>query len=89
MTATVRPALTAADMEVLAFERERFRYAGAKEAAVLTRFGDTPTRYYQRVDALLDHPAALAYDPELVNRLRRGRDQRRAARSAAARGARP
>ena len=42
------------------------------------------TRYYQVLNALIDRPEALAYDPMLVKRLRRLRDASRAARVARA-----
>ena len=45
--------------------------AGAKETAIRDRFGLSPTRYYQVLNALVDRPAALAADPLLVRRLRR------------------
>jgi hypothetical protein len=40
------------------------------------------TRYYQIVNALIDTPEALAFDPMLVKRLRRLRATRQRARSA-------
>jgi hypothetical protein len=40
------------------------------------------TRYYQVLNALIDQPAALAYDPLLIKRLRRLRAARQRARSA-------
>lgn len=80
--------LSAADMEILAFERTRFPGgSGRKDAAILDRFGDMPTRYYQRLHAIAAKPAALAYDPELVHRLNRLRDAREAARSSSRIGA--
>jgi Protein of unknown function (DUF3263) len=56
---------------ILEFERRWWRRAGAKEQAILDVFGFSPTRYHQLLNALLDEPAALAFDPVLVNRLRR------------------
>ena len=41
------PGLTARERAVLAFERQWWRYAGAKEAAIREEFGLSPTRYYQ------------------------------------------
>lgn len=70
------------DREVLDFERLRWKYAGAKEAAIMERFDMTATRYHQVVNALLDRPEALEYDAQLVNRLKRLRDTRRRQRSA-------
>jgi hypothetical protein len=40
------------------------------------------TRYYQVLNALIDRPEALAFDPLLVRRLRRLRAARQRARSA-------
>ena len=39
-------------------------------------------RYYQLLNELIDRPAALAFDPILVKRLRRQRAERRRLRSA-------
>ena len=47
------------------------------------------TRYYQVLNALIDAPAALAYDPLLVKRLRRLRQARQRARSARRLGLEP
>ena len=74
-------ALSSRDQEILDFERQWFRYAGAKEAAILDRFELTATRYFQVLNALIDQPGALEYDGQLVNRLRRLRDARRRQRS--------
>lgn len=75
------PDLTDLDRQVLAFERGRWKYAGAKDTAVRDTFGMTATRYYQLLGAIINKPAALEYDPQLVNRLRRLRDTRRQARA--------
>ncbi|HEY6796084.1 MAG TPA: DUF3263 domain-containing protein [Kineosporiaceae bacterium] len=65
------------DREMLAFERQWWKYAGAKEQAVRELFGLSGTRYYQMLNALIDRPEALAHDPMLVKRLRRLRQARR------------
>jgi hypothetical protein len=70
------------DREVLAFERQWWKYAGAKEQAVRDLFDMSATRYYQVLNALIDSPAALAHDPMLVKRLRRMRASRQRARTA-------
>ena len=70
------------DREILAFERQWWKYAGAKEQAVRELFGLSATRYYQVLNALIDSPAALEHDPMLVKRLRRMRASRQRARSA-------
>jgi len=74
--------LCARDQEILAFERQWWKYAGAKEQAVRELFDMSATRYYQVLNALLDSPEALAFDPMLVKRLRRMRASRQRARSA-------
>jgi hypothetical protein len=76
------PELTGREREILAFERQWFRYPGAKGNAVRELFGLSDTRYYQILNALIDRPEALAHDPMLVKRLRRVRATRRRARSA-------
>ena len=68
--------LSRREHEMLTFERQWWRRAGAKETAIRDRFGVTPTRYYQVLNALVDRPDALAVDPLLVGRLRRLRSAR-------------
>ena len=68
------------DRAMLAFERQWWRVAGAKETAIRDRFQLTPTRYYQALNALVDRPEALAADPLLVRRLRRVRAARQRTR---------
>lgn len=70
------------DRQTLEFEAQRWKYAGAKETAIWSTFDESPTRYYQRLLALMDSPVAEAEYPALVRRLRRVRDTRRAARRA-------
>ncbi|MFP4635639.1 MAG: DUF3263 domain-containing protein [Nitriliruptoraceae bacterium] len=74
--------LSPRDAEILDFEREWWRYAGAKEQAVRERFDLSPTRYYQLLNRIIDDPSAEAYDPMLVKRLRRLRAQRQRQRAA-------
>lgn len=74
--------LSERDQQILEFERQWWKYAGAKEQAVRDLFGMSATRYYQVLNALIDTPEALASDPMLVKRLRRMRATRQRARSA-------
>ncbi|MEU7694629.1 MULTISPECIES: DUF3263 domain-containing protein [Microbispora] len=76
------PDLSDRDREMLAFERQWWRYAGAKEQAIREAFGISATRYYQLLGELIDRPEALEHDPMLVKRLRRMRAGRRRDRSA-------
>ena len=70
------------DQQILAFERQWWKYAGAKEQAIRELFAMSATRYYQVLNALIDSPAALARDPMLIKRLRRMRTSRQRARTA-------
>jgi hypothetical protein len=79
--------LTERDRAILAFERQWWKYAGAKETAIRELFGLSATRYYQLLNALVDEPAALAADPLLVKRLLRMRGQRQRSRAARRLGA--
>ena len=74
--------LSRRDREILAFERQWWKYAGAKEQAIRELFDMSATRYYQVLNALIDTPDALAADPMLVKRLRRLRASRQRQRSA-------
>jgi hypothetical protein len=75
-------ALSERDAEILAFERQWWKFAGAKEQAIRDTFQMSATRYYQVLNALIDKPEALVQDPLLVKRLRRLRATRQRNRSA-------
>ena len=77
------------EREILAFERQWWRFAGAKDEAIRERFGMSATRYYQVLNALVDRPEALAADPMLVRRLRRMRGARQRQRSGRVLGSDP
>lgn len=74
--------LSERDRKILEFERQWWKYAGAKEQAVRDLFDMSATRYYQVLNSLLDRPEAMAFDPMLVKRLRRLRSARQRTRSA-------
>lgn len=76
--------LSPRDESILDFEREWWRHAGAKEEAIRSQFSLSSARYYQVLNAVIDLPAAVEYDPMLVGRLQRARDARTSARSARA-----
>ena len=75
------PELTDLQREILAFEREWWRYATAKEQATRDRFGLTADDYYRSLSRLIDLDEALEHDPLLVRRLRRLRATRRRLRA--------
>ena len=68
LPAVHRPAreLDRREREILAFEGQWWKYAGAKEQAVRELFDMSPTRYYQVLNALIDKPEALAAEPLLI-----------------------
>ena len=74
--------LTDRDQAILAFERQWWKFAGMKEQAIREQFEMSATRYYQVLNALIDRPEAIVFDPMLVKRLRRLRSARQRARSA-------
>ena len=77
-----RDQLSERDAAILDFERQWWKYAGAKEQAIREKFDMSSTRYYQVLNALVDRPEALVADPMLVKRLRRLRASRQKARAA-------
>ncbi len=74
---------TLSDLEVriLDFERQWWKYAGAKDAAIKELFQISAKEYYELLNNLIDRPDALATAPLLVKRLRRLRAARVSARS--------
>ncbi|MDE0974804.1 MAG: DUF3263 domain-containing protein [Candidatus Nanopelagicales bacterium] len=79
---TSGPRLSERNQAVLGFERQWWKYSGAKEAAIRELFDMSATRYYQLINSLIDTPEALEFDPMMVKRLRRMRSSRQASRSA-------
>ena len=82
LAATAATPLSERDARILDFERQWWKYAGAKEQAIRELFDMSSTRYYQVLNALIDRPDALVADPMLVKRLRRLRSTRQRTRSA-------
>ena len=68
-------------LHVLTFEHDRARHDRTKEAEIRVEFDMSPARYYQVLNRVIDSPAALAYDPQLVTRLQRLRHARTTARA--------
>jgi hypothetical protein len=82
-TATSGDVSTLSDLEarILEFERNWWRYAGAKESAIKELFDLSAPRYYQLLNDLIDREDALLASPMLVKRLRRLRVARMNART--------
>jgi hypothetical protein len=68
------------EVRILDFERQWWRFAGAKDAAIREQFELSSPAYYELLNNLIDRPDALAASPLLVKRLRRLREARLAAR---------
>ncbi len=77
------PTLSQRESAILDFEKCWWQARASKEIEIRERFDMSASRYYQILNALIDRPEALVYDPLLVKRLRRLREQRQRNRSAA------
>ena len=65
---------------VIDFAKRQYRYPGKQEEDMLQTFGYRGTTFFRKLNDLLDHPKALEYDPVTINRYRRIRESRMAAR---------
>lgn len=74
-------ALSDLEVRILDFERQWWRYAGAKENGIKAEFNISAREYYELLNNLIDREDALAAAPLLIKRLRRLREARVAARS--------
>ena len=82
MNGAASPAFGEREQKILEFERNWWKYSGAKERAIRELFGFSATRYYSLLNGIIDMPDALAYDPILVKRLQRLRAFRQRQRMA-------
>ena len=69
------------EVRILDFERQWWKYAGAKDAALRELFDLSTRSYYELLNNLIDREDALTASPLLVKRLRRLRQARISARS--------
>ena len=81
--------LTDRDRAILDLERTWWSEPGPKAAAIQSRIGLSPARYYQLLAVLIGSADAAAYDPLVVRRLRKMRTNRRRARIEGGRAAQP
>lgn len=82
------PGLTDEALAMLRLAGQYWRNGSAKDQAVRDRFGISPTRFHQRINALLPNPAAMAAEPLIVRRLQRIADARRRMKTTRVGGAR-
>jgi hypothetical protein len=85
LSETVEPtlrSLTPRERSLIDFERGWWLERGGepKYRAIRRCLGISPSGYWSMLERLLDSPAALAYDPLLLRRLQRRRNDRRRAR---------
>lgn len=69
------------EVRILDFERQWWKYAGAKDAAIRELFDLSTRSYYELLNNLIDREDALAASSLLVKRLRRLRQARISART--------
>lgn len=72
--------LSERDLTILDLEQNWWSRPGSKHEQVVDALDMSITRYHELLDELIELPAAKAYDPLLVLRLRRMRDDRRRSR---------
>ena len=77
----IAPTLSDLEVRILDFERQWWKYAGVKDAAIKELFNLSAKQYYELLNNLIDRPDALAASPLLIKRLRRLREARVASRS--------
>jgi hypothetical protein len=69
------------EVRILDFERQWWKYAGAKDAAIKELFQISAKEYYELLNNLIDRDDAMAAAPLLIKRLRRLREARITSRS--------
>lgn len=72
--AEASPGLDDMERAILDMESRRFKYQGAKERTIRSELDIPVTAYYQRLNVLIDTPAAWEAAPALMRRLREQRD---------------
>ena len=77
----VQSLLSDLEVRILDFERQWWKYAGAKDAAIKDLFQISAKEYYELLNNLIDRDDALAASPLLIKRLRRLREARVSSRS--------
>ena len=72
-----RPTLSERDQAIIRFESSWFTLDEDRYDAIRARFACSVEDYNLEVNRVMDHPAALEFDPLTVRRLRRTRERRR------------
>lgn len=74
-------ALSERERQVLDLERDWWVTAPSKQAAIAERIGCSSGAYYAALRRLATEPEAFAYDPLVVQRLRKRAERQRRARA--------
>lgn len=82
MRVSRNPELLPHEKAIIDFAKRTYRYPGKQEQDMKDELGMNATTFWRKLNDLLDRPEALAYDPSTVNRYRRIRSNKLAARSA-------
>jgi hypothetical protein len=68
--------MTEHEKQIIALAGEQFKYPAAREQKARELLGLSGVRFWQEVNRILDMPAAHAWDPHTVARLKEQRIQR-------------
>lgn len=67
--------LTDRERAVLDIAQRQYRYDASRDQAARDELGISAPQFSQILNALLDRPAAMAYAPNYVKRMRRRREE--------------
>lgn len=65
------------DKAVLDFAKQTWHFHGERDSAIVKHLGYSPTTYFQKLNRIIDDPAALEHDAQTVRRYQRIREQGR------------
>lgn len=72
------PLFTPLEEAVFDIEREFPTYGGIKDDVIRSRLDISPITYFQVLNALMKRPEALEREPQIIGRLQRIREQKKA-----------
>lgn len=76
----MHPYLTPTERTILEIESKTWRFEGVKESVVWSKLDMSLTRYYGRLNRMLDDPRIEAASPVVTHRLQRIRESRQRSR---------
>lgn len=69
-----KPGLSDHDKDILDFAKQTWHFDGARDSAILERYGFGATTYFRKLNRIIDDPNALAHDAQTVRRYQRIRE---------------